>query len=92
RPASAHKGESSHDTKAQQEEEHFEQLSPRRIELMRQDLQKCDVDKGACSQPLQHSLHQSSRAHSCLHHPDAHGDTQGRHEGKHAQVRCHPAR
>ncbi|KAJ0056476.1 hypothetical protein NL108_008050, partial [Boleophthalmus pectinirostris] len=90
--SSAHKGECCHDAEAQQEEEHFEQLSSWRVEFVRQDFQKRDVDKCACSQPLQHSLHQSSRVQVRLHHPDAQGDAQGRHESKHTQVRCYPAR
>lgn len=89
---SGQQGEGGHDAEAQQDEEHFEQLLPGWVELVGEDLQEGDVDKGSRRQSLQDGLDQGSGGELRLHHADADGDADGRHHGEHPDVRRQPQR
>lgn len=89
---SAQEGQQGHDAEAQQEEEHLEQLLSGGVEFVREDFQKGDINEGASSQTLQDGLDERPRGQLSLHHADADGDADRRHEGKHAHVGGHPQR
>lgn len=59
---------------------------------MWEDLHEGDVDERPGGQPLQHGLDQRSGGQLRLHHRDADGDAQGRHEREHYEVGGDPDR
>lgn len=71
---STQKCQTCHDGEAEQDEHHLKELIPGGIQLMRENLQESDVNKRACSEPLQHGLDQRSGCQLSLHHTDADGD------------------
>lgn len=71
---STQKCQTCHDGEAEQDEHHLKELIPGGIQLMWENLQESDVNKRACSEPLQHGLDQRSGCQLSLHHTDADGD------------------
>lgn len=92
RLVSVPKRQTRHDAEAQQDEEHLEELLPGGVELVREDLQKGDVNEGPRGEPLQDGLDERPRRQLGLHHADADGDAYRRHHGEHADVGGHPQR